>query len=143
MSKEIEIVNKIYIKEDELVFKASRSSGPGGQNVNKLNTKISLFLNIKDSTSFSDSQKELILKRLAGRIDKYGFIRIVSQKFRSQQANKIAAVERLQKLLSDALKVETVRKKTKVTYASKQKRLERKKYKSKLKKQRTDKDFDF
>jgi ribosome-associated protein len=137
-------VYKIFcIPEQELVFKASRSSGPGGQNVNKLNTKISLFFKIQDSNSFSDSQKELLLKRLAGRVDKDGFVRIVSQKFRSQQANKIAAVERLQKLLFNALKVETVRKKTNVTYASKQKRLERKKRQGRLKKQRTDKDFDF
>jgi ribosome-associated protein len=134
--------NNIYILDDELVFKASRSSGPGGQNVNKLNTKITLFFNISESVSFSDSQKELILKRLAGRINKDGCICITSQKFRSQNANKIAAVERLQKILADALKIEPVRKKTKVTFASKQKRLEQKKYKSKLKKQRTDKDFD-
>jgi ribosome-associated protein len=138
-----EFYNSVCIHENELVFKASRSSGPGGQNVNKLNTKISLFFNVKDSTSFLDSQKELILKRLAGRVDKDGFIRVVSQKYRSQQANKIAAVERLQKLLSDALKVETIRKKTKVTYAAKQKRLERKKHQSRLKKQRTERDFDF
>jgi len=139
----IEIANGIYITEEELLFKASRSSGPGGQNVNKLNTKITLFFNVAESRSFSDLQKEIILKRLSSRIDKDGCIRVVSQKFRSQQANRIVAVERLQKLLADALKVETIRKKTKVTCASKQKRLEQKKYKSRLKKQRTDRDFDF
>ncbi len=143
MSEVIEITKGIIVKEQELVFKASRSSGPGGQNVNKLNTKITLFFNIANSGSFSDSQKEQILKRLAGRIDNDGFIRVASQKFRSQQANKIAAVERLQSLLADALKVETVRKKTKVSYTSKQKRLDSKKHQSRLKRQRTDKNYDF
>lgn len=139
----IEIAKGIFITEDELVFKASRSSGPGGQNVNKLNTKITLLFNIAESGSFSDSQKNLLLKRLAGRVDNDGFIHVVSQKFRSQQANRIAAVERLQKLLAGALKVETIRKKTQATYASKQKRLEQKKRKSRIKSQRTDKDFTF
>jgi ribosome-associated protein len=143
MSKEIEIKNGIYIREDELVFKASRSSGPGGQNVNKLNTKITLFFNVMESSSFSDSQKKQILKLLAGRVDKDGCIRATSQKYRTQQANKITAVERLQNILADALKVETIRKKTKATYASKQKRLEQKKHKSRIKRQRTDKNFDF
>jgi ribosome-associated protein len=133
----IEITKNIYINEDELIFKASRSGGPGGQNVNKVNTRITLFFNVAGCDSFSEIQKKRILSRLSTRADKGGVIRIVSQKFRTQKANRIATVERLQKLLSDALKARPVRKKTKVPYAAKQRRLEEKRRRSLLKKQRS------
>ena len=122
----IEISKNIFISEDELVFKASRSSGPGGQNVNKVNTRISLFFNIKESKSFSDYQKKRILKCLSTRIDKDGFIRVVSQKFRTQKSNRTAAFERLQELLEKALKPKPIRKKTKVPYSAKQKQYDAK-----------------
>jgi ribosome-associated protein len=143
MDKMIEITGDILIPEKELVFKASRSSGPGGQNVNKLNTRVTLFFNITQSNSFSEKQKNFILKRLSKRIDKDGFVRVVSQKFRTQKANRNAAVEKLQKLLTDALKPRPVRKKTMVPHSSKQRRLEEKKRRSRLKQQRSDRDFDF
>ena len=137
----IEIIKDIFIPEEELIFKASRSSGPGGQNVNKLNTRIELFFNVAESSSFSESQQKQVIRRLSKRIDKNGFIRVVSQAQRSQHANRLAAMERLQKLLANALKRKTVRKKTKVPYSAKQKRLEDKKRRSRLKQQRSDKDF--
>ena len=130
------ITKDIFVPEDELVFKSSRSSGPGGQNVNKLNTKITLLFNINDSKYLSDSQKEMVYKKLSARIDKAGFIQVVSQKFRTQNANRKAAVERLHNLLTDALKPKPIRKKTKISYSEKQKRLDAKKRHSRLKKQR-------
>jgi len=133
----IEIMDNVFICEDELIFKASRSSGPGGQNVNKVNTRITLFFNVGNSVSFTDIQKKRILSRLSTRSDKDGVIRIVSQKFRTQKANRMAAVVRLQKLLADALKTRPVRKKTKVSYAQKRRRLEEKRRRSLLKKQRS------
>ena len=139
----IEVTKDIIISEDELVFKASRSSGPGGQNVNKLNTRISLFFNIRECDSFSETQKKKILRSLSTRIDKEGFIRVVSQKFRTQNANRQAAIERLQELLGKALKPKPIRKKTKVPYGAKQKRLEDKKRRGQLKQQRSDKGFEF
>jgi len=142
MDKMIEITDDVSISEKEFVFKASRSSGPGGQNVNKLNTRVTLFFNIAQSESFSEKQKSVLPKRLSSRIDKDGFIRVVSQKFRTQKANRNAAVERLQKLLADALKPRPVRKKTRVPFGSKQKRLDEKKRRSRLKKQRSERDFD-
>lgn len=141
--KKIEIYQNIFISEDEFVFKASRSSGPGGQNVNKLNTRISLFFNVKECNSFSDYQKKRILKCLSTIIDKEGFIRVVSQKFRTQKANRQAALERLQKLLENAIKPKSNRRKTTIPYKEKQKRLDEKKRRGYLKKQRADKDFDF
>ncbi len=137
----IKITDKISISENELTFKASRSSGPGGQNINKVNTRVTLFFNVLNCKSFSDLQKQRILWRLSMRCDKNGVIRIASQKFRSQIENRKAVVERLQKLLKDALKIHPVRKKTKIPYAAKQKRLQRKKQRSLLKQQRSKKDW--
>jgi len=132
----IEIIENIFISEDELIFKASRSGGPGGQNVNKVNTRIMLLFDMANCDSFTDIQKKLILSRLSTRADKNGVIRVISQKFRTQKANRRVAIERLQKLLADALKTRPARKKTKVPYAVKQRRLEDKKQRSLLKKQR-------
>jgi ribosome-associated protein len=137
----IEIKHNIFINEDELVFKVSRSSGPGGQNVNKLNTRVTLLFDVKNSGGLSDLQKKRILTRLASRADKNGVLRIVSQKFRTQKANRNAAVERLRQLLTDALKILPVRKKSKVPYTARQRRLEEKRRRSLLKRQRSAKNL--
>jgi ribosome-associated protein len=133
----IEITHDISINEGELVFKASRSSGPGGQNVNKLNTRVTLLFDVRNCPSLSDLQKQRILTRLASRADKNGVLRVVSQKFRTQKANRRAAVERFRQLLSDALKTRPARKKTRVPYAAKQRRFEEKRRRSLLKEQRS------
>ena len=135
----IEVIRDIQIGEDELIFKASRSAGPGGQNVNKVNTRITLFFNVAGCPSLSEQQKQQILSRLSTRIDKNGLLRVVSQKFRTQKANRNAAVERLQDLLAGALKNKPIRKKTRVPYVAKQKRLEEKRKRSLLKRQRAEK----
>lgn len=132
----IEITSETSISEDELVFKASRSGGPGGQNVNKVNTRVTVFFDVPNCGSLSDVQKRRILTRLATRTDKNGVLRVVSQKHRTQKANRRAAVERLQQLLVDALKTRAVRKKTNVSYAARQRRLEDKRRRSLIKRQR-------
>jgi ribosome-associated protein len=141
MAVMIEIGKGVFISEDDLVFKASRSSGPGGQNVNKLNTRITLLFDVRKSDSFSDAQKQRIIERLATRVDKNGVIRVASQKFRTQQANRRAAVERLKILLTEALKTAPVRKKTKVPYSARQRRLEKKKKRGLLKQRRAGRDW--
>ena len=137
----IEITGDAFINEDELVFKFSRSGGPGGQNVNKVNTRITLLFDVANCSNLSDWQKQRILTRLATRSDKNGVLRVVSQKFRTQRANRNAAVERLQQLLTDALKTMPIRKKSKVSYAAKKRRLEEKKRRSLLKRQRSAKNL--
>jgi ribosome-associated protein len=137
----IDITAKISIREDELIFKASRSAGPGGQNVNKVNTRITLLFDVANCESFTDAQKRRILNRLSTRIDKSGFLRVVCQKFRTQKANRKAAVVRLQQLLAEALKTRPIRKKTRVPYAVKQRRLEEKRKRSQLKQQRAKKNL--
>jgi ribosome-associated protein len=133
----------IEIEEEKLVFKFSRSGGPGGQNVNKVNTRVTVLFDVAGARGFSDTQKRRILKRLATRANKDGVIRVVSQKYRTQKANREAAVERLGELLRGALKKKAVRKKTKVPEYARQKRMEEKKRRSLLKRRRAEKSFDF
>jgi ribosome-associated protein len=138
----IKIGRGIFISEDELVFKFSRGGGPGGQNVNKVNTRVTVRFDAVNSGSFSDEQKGQILKRLASRADKDSVIRVVSRRYRTQKANRRAAVERLEELLRGALKKKAVRKKTRVPEAAKRERLEKKKRRGFLKKQRAGKSFE-
>ena len=132
----INVTKDLSISEDELVFKISRSGGPGGQNVNKVSTRVTLFFDVAHCESLTEGQKKQILTRLAGRADKQGVIRVASQKHRTQKANRNAAIERFQQVLAEALKRRPVRKKTKVPYAAQQRRLEEKKQRSRLKQQR-------
>jgi ribosome-associated protein len=131
----------IAISEEELVFKFSRSGGPGGQNVNKVNTRVTVFFDVAGARSFSDEQKKRILKRLSTRADKNGVIRVVCQRYRTQKANRQGAVERLEGLLREALRKKRVRKKTKVPAYAREKRREEKKKRSMLKKQRAERRF--
>ncbi len=138
----IEIKAGIVIDADDLVSRFSRSSGPGGQNVNKVNTRVTVFFDVANCRNLSDYQKKRILTRLATRADKNGVLRVVSQKHRTQKANRIEAVQRLVELLRMALEKRAVRKKTEVPYAAKMKRLEEKKRRSALKQQRAQKHLD-
>jgi ribosome-associated protein len=126
----------VPIPEGELIFKASRSSGPGGQNVNKLNTRVMVLFDVAGSPSLSDQQKQRVLSRLARRIDKEGVLHVAAQKHRSQEANRRAAVERLQQLVQEALQPVPVRRTTKMPVAARERRLQEKKQRSDRKQQR-------
>lgn len=141
ISENIPITKHVGITRAELVFRYDRSSGPGGQNVNKLSTKVTLLFNVADSESLSDYQKKRIMSKLGTRINKAGEIAVVSQKSRSQSANKEDTVGRLQELLAGALKQQKARRKTKPTRASKERRLKAKKLRSGIKKDRSKKGF--
>lgn len=137
----IEIGNGVFISEGELAFKFSRSSGPGGQNVNKVNSRAVLLFDVANCTSFSDVQKERILKHLASRANRDGVISVASQRYRTQKGNRAAAVERLKELLQEALKERPLRRKTVVPGHIRQKRLEEKRKRGILKKQRAGRDL--
>ena len=133
----ININDQLSIPQDELSFTASRSSGPGGQHVNKVSTRVTLRFDVVNSPSLTLDQKELILTRLATRISKEGVLRVVSQKTRSQAANRELALERFVRLLQEALEKRPERKPTKVPAAAKQKRLTDKRHRSQLKRERS------
>ena len=130
------------IDEEELVFAASRSSGPGGQNVNKVSSRAAVRFDVVKSASLSAEQKKLILRRLAARANKAGVIQVAAQQYRSQAANRQAAQARLIELLRTAFKLPRVRKKTRVPYRAKERRLEEKKQRGRLKQQRAKSDED-
>jgi len=132
----VQINSKIEISESELTLATSHSSGPGGQNVNKVNTRVTLFFDIAESSALSAVEKSRIRRKLTTRISKAGLMRVVSQKYRTQPANRSAAIRRFAELLRTALKTAVPRKKTEISSSQKQKRLQKKKQRSLLKKQR-------
>ena len=132
----IEIKKGVEIPEDLLAFRFSRSSGPGGQNVNKVNTRVTLLLDIANCTAFTEVQKKLIGARLKTRISKDGVLRVISQRHRTQAANKEAATTKLVELLASALETNPHRRKTNAPAYTARRRLEEKKQRSMLKKQR-------
>ncbi len=134
----IEITNTLFIPEGELRFKASRSSGPGGQNVNKLNTRMTLLFDVKNSPGLSQEQKQSIQRRLASRINHEGVLRVVCQRHRTQAANKRGATERFVEVLVDALKKRRPQKKTHVSAAVKRRRREERERRSRLKRSRSE-----
>jgi ribosome-associated protein len=130
------IVDRKFV--DEYVFKTSRSSGKGGQHVNKVSTKVELIFDVEGSDVLTDEEKQSIFKKLKNKIDKKGLLRIVSQSERTQLLNKNKAVKKFYNIIEKALKKKKIRKKTKPTKASKEKRLFSKKIISERKKLRSD-----
>ena len=114
----------------EFRFSASRSGGAGGQNVNKVNTKVELRFSVTDSQLLTDSEKEMLLNKLKNRITTEGDLIIVSQTERSQLGNRIQCVNKFYTLIKENLATQKKRKPTKPTKASKEKRIEKKRYKA-------------
>jgi ribosome-associated protein len=112
--------------QKETFYKASRSGGKGGQNVNKVSSKVELLFSISNSILFNDEEKGLLNEKLQTRFNKDGFVQVICDEERSQYLNKEKAVERLFLLLTNALHKPKVRKTTKVSKAAKAARLEKK-----------------
>ncbi|HQT95177.1 MAG: hypothetical protein B7Z68_09225 [Acidobacteria bacterium 21-70-11] len=119
----IEIVPGLAVPDAELAFAASRSGGPGGQNVNKVATKVTLTFDVASSPSLTDAQRSRILARLVTRISKDGVLHVVSQRHRTQGANRTAALERFVELLREALAEEAPRVPTRPSRAARQRRV--------------------
>jgi ribosome-associated protein len=120
----------------ELKFRFSRSSGPGGQHVNRTETRVELLFDLAHSPSLGDVQRERALDKLSSYVDKDGFLHLVSQSSRSQLRNREEVVDRFRTLMRRALKVPRKRRATEPPPAARERRLEEKKQHSDLKKQR-------
>ncbi|MDR6160025.1 ribosome-associated protein [Chryseobacterium sp. SLBN-27] len=111
----------------ELSFKTSRSSGAGGQNVNKVETSVTVLWKVSDSEFFSDEQKYLISHKLKNRINAEGFLFLTVSESRTQLMNKTKAIEKIFEIVNKALIIPKKRLATKPSRAQKQKRLDTKK----------------
>ena len=133
----IRINDRLKIPEMEIRFTFSRSSGPGGQNVNKVSTKVALKFDIERSSTLSEEQKAQIKKKLASRISRNGVLRVTAGYNRTQKANRVAAIKRFSELLTFALAKKPLRKQTVVSRAAKERRLKAKRHRSRIKQARS------
>lgn len=134
MTRFIHILPSVKIPWSELRFRTSRSGGPGGQNVNKLETRVELLFDVIQSSSLTDDQKRAIAGHLGSRIDAEGILHVTSQRSRSQWENRQLATERFEELLRHALTPRKKRVATRASQSSTERRLESKKKQGQKKK---------
>jgi len=133
----IPIDARTAIPEEELRLVASRSGGPGGQHVNKVSSRVTLYFDVAASPSLTEAQKERLRARLGSRMSRAGVLRVVCQQSRSQAANREGAVRRFADLLRVALKPRRRRRETRVPPAERRRRLETKRRRSEVKRRRS------
>ena len=119
--------------KQELIFVVSRSSGPGGQNVNKVNSKVTVKFNVKNSMVLTPEEKEIVLMKLGSKLTTDGELIVSAQESRSQLDNKEAALQKFEKLLTKAFEKKKARKPTKPSKNAVQKRINSKKQHSEKK----------
>jgi ribosome-associated protein len=142
LENESGLENKLHIRAGldiplaELHFRFSRSSGPGGQHVNKSATRVELLFDIARSPSLSEEQRARLMLKLAHHLDSEGVLHLVSQSSRSQLRNREELLGRLQALIASALVVPRVRHPTRPTFGSREKRLTAKRQRSEIKRLR-------
>jgi ribosome-associated protein len=134
--------DSLSIPRSELDVRVSRSSGAGGQHVNKTSSRVEIFWNIVTSRAVNEEQRALLMSKLSSRITTDGSVRIVASDMRSQTRNRELAEERLAELVRRALIIPRKRRATKPTRASREARLESKKRHSSKKADRRKKSFD-
>jgi len=138
----IPISDGLEIPDGEVDFTVSRSGGPGGQNVNKVSTRVTLQFNVDSSTVLSPEQRLQIRSKLSSRINKDGILQVTSQRTRSQELNRADTVKRFAELLNAALHREVPRIPTRATLSARIQRVEEKKKRTEIKKARAKKDWD-
>ena len=140
--KTLAVNDSLSIPRSELDVRVSRSSGAGGQHVNKTSSRVEIFWSISASRALTDEQRTRLLDKLSSRLTTEGSIRVVASDMRSQSRNRDLAEERLAELVRRALVVPRKRKPTKPTRAAKEARLESKKLHSNKKRTRQNQSFD-
>jgi ribosome-associated protein len=139
----LDVSPELRLPLTELEYRATRSGGPGGQHVNKSSTRIEVWWNVAASASLTEDQRARLLSRLATRLDGAGRLRLVSSGSRSQLRNREDVTERLREVVAKALLVPRQRRRTKPTRASKAARVEAKRRRSAVKRdRRTPRDDD-
>jgi len=136
MDGDLRVSDELTIPASELVFRASRSGGPGGQHVNTSSTGVELVWSVCDSPSLTEAQRELILQRLRTRITAAGEIILAESGSRSQLRNRKVALERLRELLAEAVTPPKPRRRTRPPAAAKEERMREKRRRSQVKKLR-------
>ncbi|MDQ3697281.1 MAG: aminoacyl-tRNA hydrolase [Gemmatimonadota bacterium] len=132
----LRINERVVIPRTELVTRATRAGGPGGQHVNTASTRIELFWDVVATRGLDEAARTRVLKRLASRVDGAGVLRVVASASRSQRRNRDAAEERLAELVRRALEVPKPRKRTRPTRAAKEARLADKRRRAETKRSR-------
>jgi ribosome-associated protein len=138
----LRVNESLSIPRSELDVRVSRSSGAGGQHVNKTSSRVEIFWNIRGSTALDDDQRKRLLQKLVSRLTTEGSIRVVASDMRSQSRNRELAEDRLAETVRRALLIPKKRRPTKPTRAAKEARLESKKRQSHKKRERRNKSFD-
>jgi len=131
------INNHLSIPERELVFTASRSRGPGGQHVNKVNSRLTLHFDIQGSPSLTTTQRAKVYSSLATRINAKGIFRMDCQKHRMQSMNRTELMNRFVDYFREALVPKRFRVATRISKAVKERRLDQKKHQGRMKKSRS------
>lgn len=126
----------------ELVELASRASGPGGQHVNTSSTRVSLRWNLRETVGIGEEARELVLSRLAHRLSKDGVLAVHSDRHRSRQRNREAALDRLQELVEGALYEAPQRRPTGPSRSARNRRMDSKRIRGQLKSQRNPRSSD-
>ena len=132
----LRIHSRLVLPPEELDVRFSRSGGPGGQNVNKVETRVELRFSVAESAALGDNRRQTLLERLGARVTSDGVLIVRSSRTRERGRNLEDARERLAKLLREALAPRPVRRATRPTRASKKRRLEDKRHRSRVKKDR-------
>lgn len=132
----LHITRSITINENEITFSFIRSSGPGGQNVNKVATAVQIRFDIKNSLSLPEAVKKRLIRLGGSRITDNGVLNITAQRFRTQERNRIDGLERLTALIRKAATPPKPRRKTRPPKKSIENRIQNKKYRSRIKKLR-------
>ena len=132
----LRITPALVIPRAELQFRTSRSSGPGGQHVNKVETRVELLFDARQSPSLTEEQRARLLECLCSRLDSDGVLHIVSDSYRSQFRNREETLVRFILLLQHALRPRVIRRPTRIPRGAKEARLQEKKHHGEIKRRR-------